>query len=408
MQVQEKIASKNISKQVLKLQTVDNNEVEKAAFTHYLQHRKNEVAKYYKKDAIKYAERVSENENIVKESSLEYQVFNYQEQNGHEIPFPAPKKAKFQFIDLFAGAGGFRLALQNIGGKCVYTSEWEKSAKQTYEKNFGEYPFGDITSEKIKSYIPGNFDLLCGGFPCQAFSVAGNRKGFEDTRGTLFFDLEKIIETKRPKAFFLENVKNLARHNKGKTLEIMLNILKNKLGYKVKYKVLNSMEYANIPQNRERIFIVGFDPKQLKNYDVFSFPEKIDLTKNIRNLIDKEKQDDKYYYKKEHKYYPKLMEAMKSEDTIYQWRRVYVRENKSNVCPTLTANMGTGGHNVPLIIDDYGIRKLTPRECFRFQGYPENYILPNLANSKLYMQAGNSVTVPLIQRIGEKIYEILK
>jgi len=408
MQVQEKTASKNINKQILKLQTVENNEVERAAFTHYLQHRKNGVAKYYKKDAVKYAERVSKNENIVAESPLEYQIFNYQEQNGHKIPFPAPKKAKFNFIDLFAGVGGFRLALQNIGGKCVYTSEWEKSAKQTYEKNFGEYPFGDITSEKIKSYIPENFDLLCGGFPCQAFSVAGNRKGFEDTRGTLFFDIEKIIETKRPKAFFLENVKNLEGHDKGRTLKIMLNILKNKLGYKVKYKVLNSMEYANIPQNRERIFIVGFDPKQVKNYDNFSFPEKIKLTTKIRDLIDNEKQNDKYYYKKEHQYYPKLIEVMKSKDTIYQWRRVYVRENKSNVCPTLTANMGTGGHNVPLILDDYGIRKLTPRECFRFQGYPDSYILPNLANSKLYMQAGNSVTVPLIQRIGEKIYEILK
>ncbi|MEA2042209.1 MAG: DNA (cytosine-5-)-methyltransferase [Bacteroidota bacterium] len=387
MKVQEKKISKDISKQVVKLQTDDSNEIERAAFTHFLQHRKNGVSKYYKKTAIKYAERLSENENIVAENPLEYQIFNYQEQNGHEIPFPALKKSKFQFIDLFAGVGGFRLALQNIGGKCVYTSEWEKSAKQTYEKNFGEIPFGDITSEKIKGYIPENFDLLCGGFPCQAFSVAGNRKGFEDTRGTLFFDLEKIIETKRPKAFFLENVKNLAGHDKGRTLKIMLNILENKLGYKVYNKVLNSMEYANVPQNRERIFIVGFDPKQVKNYDKFSFPEKIDLTKNIRNLIDKEKQDDKYYYKKEHQYYPKLIEVMKSQSTIYQWRRVYVRENKSNVCPTLTANMGTGGHNVPLILDDYGIRKLTPRECFRFQGYPENYVLPNLANSKLYMQA---------------------
>ncbi|MEA3451685.1 MAG: DNA (cytosine-5-)-methyltransferase, partial [Bacteroidota bacterium] len=240
MQVKEK----TILKKNIKLQTTDSDEIERAAFTHYLHHKKNGVAKYYKKTAIKYAERLSENENIVAESPLEYQIFTYQEQNGHEIPFPAPKKAKFQFIDLFAGVGGFRLALQNIGGKCIYTSEWEKSAKQTYEKNFGEYPFGDITSEKIKGYIPEKFDLLCGGFPCQAFSVAGNRKGFEDTRGTLFFDLEKIIEAKRPKAFFLENVKNLARHDKGRTLEIMLNILKNKLGYIVKHKVLNSMEYA--------------------------------------------------------------------------------------------------------------------------------------------------------------------
>ena len=405
MQLQEKITLEEFGGKKFKLKLVDISENERAAFTHYFHHRKNGVAKYYKEGAIQFAEN---NTDRVEEDALNYQVFSYEEKTGRKIPFPAPKNQKFQFIDLFAGVGGFRIAMQNIDGKCVYSSEWEKSAKKTYELNFGEYPFDDITAEETKKFIPDNFDLLCGGFPCQAFSVAGHRKGFEDTRGTLFFDIEKILEKHRPKAFFLENVKNLAGHDKGRTLKIMLNILENKLGYKVYNEVLNSMEYANIPQNRERIFIVGFDPKQVKNYDKFSFPEKIELTKNIRDLINKEKQDDKYYYKKEHQYYPKLKEVMKSKDTIYQWRRVYVRENKSNVCPTLTANMGTGGHNVPLILDDYGIRKLTPKECFRFQGYPEKYVLPNLANSKLYMQAGNSVTVPLIQRVGEKIYEILK
>jgi DNA (cytosine-5)-methyltransferase 1 len=167
------------------------------------------------------------------------------------------------------------------------------------------------------------------------------------------------------------------------------------------------MTHANIPQNRERIFIVAFDPNQVENYADFKFPEKIELSKNIHDVLENGKQEDKYYYKKEHQYYSELDEKMTSKDTVYQWRRVYVRENKSNVCPTLTANMGTGGHNVPLIRDNFGIRKLTPRECFSFQGYPQNYILPNLANGKLYMQAGNSVTTTLIERIANEIINIL-
>jgi DNA (cytosine-5)-methyltransferase 1 len=304
MQNQETV-SKSIIGTIKKLHIIDNDEVEKAAFTHYLQNKNNDITKNYENEALKYFKRISKNDNIVEENPLEYQIFKYIEKNGHKVPFPATKNVKFKFIDLFAGIGGFRLAMQNIGGECVYTSEWDNAAKQTYEKNFGEYPFGDITSEKIKSFIPDNFDLLCGGFPCQAFSVAGNRKGFEDTRGTLFFDLEKIIESKRPRAFFLENVKNLEGHDNGRTLKIMLNILENKLGYKVYYKVLNTMEYANIPQNRERIFIIGFNPKTVKNYDKFKFPEKIKLSKKIRDLIDIEKQADNYYYNENHQYYSK-------------------------------------------------------------------------------------------------------
>lgn len=380
---------------------------DKAVITHYLHNFDNGVSKNYKKSALEVLEnfveyKQDENISIVAEDALQQLLFEVE-----NVPFQTPENYNFKFIDLFAGIGGFRLALQNTGGKCVYTSEWENAAKKTYQKNFGEVPFGDITKESTKNYIPDKFDILCAGFPCQAFSIAGNRKGFSDTRGTLFFDVEQIINKHKPKVVFLENVKNLVTHDKGKTFKIIIDTLENKLGYKVYSSILNSMTHANIPQNRERIFIVAFDPNQVENYADFKFPEKIELSKNIHDVLENGKQEDKYYYKKEHQYYSELDEKMTSKDTVYQWRRVYVRENKSNVCPTLTANMGTGGHNVPLIRDNFGIRKLTPRECFSFQGYPQNYILPNLANGKLYMQAGNSVTTTLIERIANEIINIL-
>lgn len=311
------------------------------------------------------------------------------------------------FIDLFAGVGGFHLALKNLGMQCVFSSEWDINAQKTYQVNYGKFPLGDITLRETKEAIPNEFDILCAGFPCQAFSIAGYQKGFEDIRGTLFFDIEEIVRKHRPKVIFLENVKNLVSHDKGKTFKVITSILEDKLEYKIFYKVLNTMEYANIPQNRERIFIVAFDPKQVKNYKKFQFPEKIELTTIIHDFLERGKQDDNFYYQDEHKYMPELKKNITRKDTIYQWRRVYVRENKSNVCPTLTANMGTGGHNVPIIKDDYGIRKLTPRECFNFQGYPKDFILPDIAKSKLYMQAGNSVTMPLVQRIAEQILKVM-
>lgn len=323
------------------------------------------------------------------------------------IPFPPISNFKFRFIDLFAGVGGFRLASQKYGGKCVYSSEWNEAAKKTYRNNFGEIPFGDITLKSTQSFIPNEFDLLCAGFPCQAFSIAGNRKGFADTRGTLFFEIEKIIENHRPKIVLLENVKNLKTHDNGRTFNIMIQTLKDKLGYEIKYEVLNSMTHANIPQNRERIFIIAFDPKKIKNYKEFEFPNPIELKNSIHNILENEKVDDYYYYQKTHPYYNELDRNINSFDTIYQWRRVYVRENKNNVCPTLTANMGSGGHNVPIIRDKYGIRKLTPKECFRFQGFPNEFVLPNISRSKLYMQAGNSVTVPLVERIVNKLVDFL-
>lgn len=410
MKLKEKITYEDIFGSEFQIKLYEAAENGKAALTHYFHNYKHGATSFNKKKAVEQFSRALKykfpDENItlrVAEEALQRYLFDYR----NEAPFPPPAKPSFTFIDLFAGIGGFRIAMQNIGGKCIFTSEWDEKAKITYEANYGEVPFGDITKEETKKYIPKKFDVLCAGFPCQAFSIAGYQKGFDDERGNLFFEIEKILEAHRPKAALLENVKNLASHDNGNTFKTIKEILEKKLGYKVFYKVMNSMEYGNIPQNRERIFIVAFDPLQVSGYKNFKFPGKIKLTKTIHDIIDKKKQSDIYYYPTEHPYYPELDSSIRSRDTIYQWRRVYVRENKSKVCPTLTANMGAGGHNVPLIRDDHGIRKLTPRECFSFQGYPNDFILPMIANSKLYMQAGNTVTLPLVERITEKILEVL-
>lgn len=310
---------------------------------------------------------------------------------------------KLKCASFFAGVGGIDLGFENAEiFETVYANEIDEFAVKTYEKNFNiKVDNRDINLVECNE-IP-DFDVMLAGFPCQAFSIAGYREGFKDKkgRGELFFQLERIFVEKKPKIIFLENVKNLVGHDNGKTFKVILNCLKREK-YHVKYQVLNAMYYGNIPQNRERIYIVAFKDEDL--YKRFDFPEPIELTKKLKDVIDFNiKQDEKYYYNSSCPFYDKLKDGMTSKDTIYQWRRVYVRENKSNVCPTLTANMGTGGHNVPLILAKNGIRKLTPRECFNLQGYPKTYQLPNLANTKLYKQAGNSVVVPVIQRIAEQI-----
>ena len=322
----------------------------------------------------------------------------------YSAPFQPKENPDFKFIDLFAGIGGFRIAMQDCGGECVFSSEWDENAKQTYYYNFGEDPFGDITKEFNKKYIPDGFDVLCAGFPCQAFSIAGYRRGFDDTRGTLFFDVAEIIRRKKPKAIYLENVKNLYTHDNKKTFAVIKGTLEA-LGYVVYHKVMNAMEYANIPQNRERIFIVCFDPNQVPNHQDFHFPEKEKLTATIKDCIDYNIIDKKYFYTDKFPHYDILRKNITSMDTIYQWRRQYVRENKSNVCPTLTANMGTGGHNVPLILTKNGsIRKLTPKECVNFQGFPKEFTFPeNIADSAKYIQAGNSVVVSLIRKVCQNI-----
>lgn len=313
----------------------------------------------------------------------------------------------FSFIDLFAGIGGFRLALQRLGGKCVFSSEINPKAQETYLHNYGEKPYGDITKEEVKNAIPQDFDVLCAGFPCQAFSIAGYQKGFDDARGTLFFDIAEIVQKHKPRVVFLENVKNLESHDKGKTFEVICNTLKS-LGYTIYHKVLNACEFGNVPQNRERIMIVAFNNDKVTNYSDFKFPEPIPLVKTIHDCIEEGKKEEKYYYREGQTYYTRLLKDVLKTDSIYQWRRVYCRENKSHLCPTLTANMGGGGHNVPIILTKEGIRKLTPKECLNFMGYPKEFEFPEtISNSAKYMQAGNSVVIPVIQRVAEEIIKVI-
>jgi DNA (cytosine-5)-methyltransferase 1 len=306
-----------------------------------------------------------------------------------------------KFIDLFAGIGGVKIGFLNAGFKCVFSNDFDKYCKETFDLNFkdSKMHLGDI--QKISCNEIPDFDLLCGGFPCQPFSIAGYRQGFNDEngRGNLFFDIIRILREKKPKAFLLENVKNLKTHDKGRTMEVILDQL-NKLGYHVTEKVMNTMEYGNLPQNRERIYIVGFLDKS--NYEKFSFPSKIDLKVKLKDCL--EHDVDKKYYYNDKPLFSSLKNEVRDKETVYQWRRKYVRENKNKVCPTLTANMGMGGHNVPIILDNIGIRKLTPRECANLQGFPANYKLPKIADSHLYKQFGNSVSVPVINRIAEKMY----
>jgi DNA (cytosine-5)-methyltransferase 1 len=305
-----------------------------------------------------------------------------------------------KFIDLFCGIGGFHQAIKlaskdicNI--ECVFSSDIDKSVQKTYFLNYGVLPEGDITKVNEEN-IPSH-DFLFAGFPCQAFSVAGHRKGFNDIRGTLFFDVAKIAKFHQPKVILLENVKGLIGHDKGNTFKIILEVLTKELNYHVQYKVMNTAKHANIPQNRERVYIVATKEK-LDNV----FPEELNLTKTINDIIFNEKQDDKYYYN-QHRYYLQLKAEITKKDTVFQWRRHYVRENKNNLCPTLTANMGTGGHNVPLIKDDFGIRKLTPQECLLFQGFDETFIFPILPESQKYKQVGNSISVPIATAIIKNI-----
>ncbi len=307
----------------------------------------------------------------------------------------------------FAGVGGIELGFKQAGFEIVWSNEIDKKAAITFKCNHSNDLIVDDINN-IKSEEVPCVDVIVGGFPCQAFSVAGYRRGFEDERGEVFFQLARIIKNKKPRVIFIENVKNLLSHDKGNTYKVIKETFES-YGYNLKTMVLNASEYGNIPQNRERIYIIGF----LRKEDLINFrsiePEM--LTKKISDIVDYNcKVDDKYYYKENScKFYDELKENVTNKDTLYQWRRTYVRENKSNLCPTLTANMGTGGHNVPIVLTKCGIRKLTPKECFMFQGYPSEFILPkDMAVSHLYKQAGNSVVVPVIYRLASEIMNAIK
>ena len=309
----------------------------------------------------------------------------------------------FRCASFFAGVGGIDLGFEQAGFDVVYANEICKKASQTYKKNhqirLDTRDIRDVKSDEIP-----DFDVMLAGFPCQAFSVAGYRQGFNDEkgRGNLYFELERIMKDKKPKLVFLENVKNLVGHDKGRTFRVIRRSMED-LGYKIHHRVMNACEYGNIPQNRERIYIVGFLDNGMS--DCFRFPDEIRLETTLGEIFDfEERVDERYYYREDAYMYEDLKRDMTSIETVYQWRRKYVRENKSNLCPTLTANMGTGGHNVPLILTSHGIRKLTPKECFMVQGFDRTFELPtDVANSHLYKQAGNSVVVPVIRRIAISI-----
>jgi DNA (cytosine-5)-methyltransferase 1 len=313
-----------------------------------------------------------------------------------------------RMIDLFAGTGAFSLAFQSTNAvSIVYANDMCQSSKTIYDENFShKLTLKNLNDVNIGD-LPGH-DILTGGFPCQPFSIAGKQEGFADERSNVFWKILAIIGYHKPRCVILENVKNIISHDNGDTFKVIIGNLE-KEGYHICYKVLNTADITGIPQHRERIYIVCLKDKKV--FDKFSldFP-KVDK-KGTTSFLEQEQGDtipSKYYYTDKSSTWNLVKSSVVKKDTIYQYRRVYVRENKSNECPTLTANMGSGGHNVPIILTDSGIRKLTPRECFNFQGFPSTYKLPNLCDSNLYKLAGNAVSVHVVNLIANRIIPLLK
>lgn len=415
MKLKEKISIEEVFGQKFKVRVVEPSDYGKAALTHYLHNSKNGISQFYKKEAVKHVKHALEykfpEEEItfeVAEEALQYMLFDFK----NEVPFPEPKKPKFKFIDLFAGIGGFRIAMQSLGGKCVFTSEWDEQAKKTYAANFGEVPFGDITKEETKKFIPDGFDVLCAGFPCQAFSIAGRRGGFEDTRGTLFFDVAEIIKRKKPKAFFLENVKGLRNHDKGRTLATILNVLREDLGYYVPDPQIMNAKNFGVPQNRERIFIVGF--RKDLGISEFEYPEPLDKVVSFEDVKEETVVSVKYYLSTQY------LKTLKEHKARHEGKgngfgyEIIPDDGIANavVC-------GGMGRERNLVYDDrledftpithikgevnrLGIRKMTPREWARLQGFPDDYVIP-VADASSYKQFGNSVAVPAIKATAEKV-----
>lgn len=353
----------------------------------------------------------------VAERPAEYNLFR----EFFQVPFPAPEKPKFTFIDLFAGIGGFRIALQNLGGKCVYSSEFDAKAQETYLANYGEMPFGDITKPSTKSYIPQEFDILCGGFPCQAFSLAGRRLGFKDeTRGTLFFEIEEILRRHQPKAFFLENVKGLAIHDKGRTLETILTHLDN-AGYDVvPPRILNAMDFG-VPQHRERIYIIGFRKDLGIDITKFQYPEPQSVGKlrpKFSDVMEEDVPSVKYYLST---VYLDTLKRHRARHEAAGHGFGYEIIDTDGVANAIV--VGGMGRERNLIIDprlkDFtpitrikgevnreGIRRMTPREWARLQGFPDSFKIV-VADASAYKQFGNSVAIPAIQMTAKNELELL-
>jgi DNA (cytosine-5)-methyltransferase 1 len=352
------------------------------------------------------------------ESPLENDLFR----DFYDIPFPAPKNPKFTFIDLFAGIGGFRIAMQELGGKCVYSSEFDAQAQKTYMANYGEMPFGDITKELTKKYIPDGFDVLCGGFPCQAFSLAGRRLGFEDeTRGTLFFEIEDILRRKQPKAFFLENVKGLMIHKGGKTIQTILEHLDD-AGYDVvPPQIVNAMDFG-VPQHRERVYIIGFRKNLHIDTSQFKYPEPTTPEGKRVHFIDVREETPvpaKYYLSTQ---YIATLVAHKARHEAKGHGFGYEIINDDQVANAIVVGgMGrernlvidkrqkdlTPTTNIKGVVNTDGIRRMTPREWARLQGFPENFKIV-VADASAYKQFGNSVAVPAIKATAENELKLLR
>ena len=344
---------------------------------------------------------------LAAESPLQYNLFN----DFFDVPFPEPVNTSFTFIDLFAGIGGFRIAMQRNGGKCVFSSEWNPYAQKTYFANFGEVPFGDITQEVTKNFIPKKFDVLCAGFPCQPFSIAGVSKknslgretGFKDkTQGTLFFDVADIISRHRPKAFYLENVKNLTSHDKGKTFGIICETLEE-LDYSIHYKIMDGQTY--VPQHRERIMIVGFDKKKYHGKENFCFPEQTPSNRSIQEILDPNI-DPKYTLSdKLWAYLQNYAEKHKAKGNGFGYGLV----NLEGITRTLSARYYKDGSEILIPQGNcQNPRRLSPRECARLMGFPDNFIINAVSDVQAYRQFGNSVIVPLITAVSEQIIKTLR
>jgi DNA (cytosine-5)-methyltransferase 1 len=397
------------------LKTINLEGPERAAFTHFIHNSKNKDALTFKKGArefvkeyLYYVQPQQKINKTVAEDALQY-LIAFDEQ---KVTFPAHENPKFTFIDLFAGIGGFRMAMQNLGGKCVFTSEWDKYSKQTYAANFGEIPFGDITSDTVKNYIPKKFDVLCAGFPCQAFSIAGKRGGFEDTRGTLFFHVAEIIKKHKPKAIFLENVKGLTHHDGGKTLATILNVLRNDLGYFVPEPQIIDAKDFGVPQKRARVFITGF--REDLRINEFKYPKSSRKKITFGSVREQNVVPSKYYLSAQ--YLQTLKEHRARHESKGQGFGFEIIPDNGIANAIVCGGMGRERNlvrddrltdfnpttNIIGEINREGIRKMTPREWARLQGFPDKFIIP-VSDAQAYKQFGNSVAVPAIQAMGKEI-----
>lgn len=311
---------------------------------------------------------------------------------------------KVKVGSLFSGIGGIDLGFEQAGFEIAWANDFDAAACKTYRNNF---PSTILIEDDVRNINPcalSDIDVLVAGFPCQPFSVMGYRRGFNDPRGNLFFEIARFIDVKRPKVVFLENVKNLMEHDNGKTFLVIYNALAQ-FGYSVKYKVINATD-VNIPQNRARIFIVAF--RDIEDCDKFSFPQYTPLETTIDDVIDRSiKHDDIYYYGSESRYFKKLNAKIVDKTGIYRIDDSGIATRKWEICPTLKANMGTYHDRVPIIRDDFGIRMLTPMECLAFQGYPKKYIFKGVSLKSAYKQCGNTVCVPIIKSIAVKLFELM-